>query len=124
MTDTAVRSVSLRATRLTACDWAFTVTPVEPDATFVWEFGDGQSAGTLEPSASHVYAGDGDRHVTVTMIAPAGADRTGNVNIVVAGCVEAAGPQAPATAESSSSSRLSSELLVLATILPLLGRQA
>lgn len=115
MAELELRAGLLTSTPLTACSWEFTVAPeagLEEAVTFVWEFGDGQSAGTLGPSAAHTYATDGRRRVTVTVISPGRPGRTAAVDIVVAGCGIA--PTAPASLSAAS-------LLVPGTILPLLG---
>ena len=114
MADLEVRAGLLTATPLSACGWEFTVAPDGPDdeqATFVWEFGDDQSAGTLGPAATHSYAADGHRHVSLTVVAPDRADRSAAVEIVVAGCGESLAPGSSSAAT----------LLVPGTLLPLLG---
>jgi hypothetical protein len=110
MAELELRAGLLTATPVDACGWEFTVAPdARPgeEATLVWEFGDDQSAGTLGPAATHSYAADGHRRVTVTVIAPDRPDRSAAVDIVVAGC--GGSPASPPT------------LLVPGTLLPLLG---
>jgi PKD domain-containing protein len=130
MTDATLRTAALGATERTPCDWDFAVAGVDAQSgtnvAFVWDFGDGQSAGTLEPSAAHEYAADGDRRVTVTLVASGRSDETAVLDISVADCTRAAAIQSgqallPAAAVRSPSAPAPADLLIVSVILPLLG---
>ncbi len=87
-TDGGVLSVSARADPAQTdagapVHFSATVAGAPPDATFVWDFGDGADATSAASAVDHVYATDGSYDATVTAITPAGDSGAAVVRVLV-----------------------------------------
>ena len=126
----------LTAAHATPCDWTFTLGVTPPPGnhpvSYDWSFGDGTTATTTTPSASHTYASDGLKHVSVTVRSSGCPDLTATVDIGVDGCKGPPGNGGGTSSPPPSSSPpppsstppptpLCGILLVIAIILLLLG---